>query len=135
LIWSSAAFRTDVMKLHGKLVSVEQVSRRDRDWRCALIECDDHNVRRSEFEADLNAKHWVIQLRSRVTDRLVGFSTQVLLRVEVAGVPVQALYSGDTIVDRQHWGDPALAHVWGNFSLQLIERYKQQPLVWFLTSK
>jgi hypothetical protein len=93
------------------------------------------NIQRIAFEADLDAKHWVMQLRSRATGELVGFSTQVLLQVEVSNTAVDALYSGDTVVARRHWGDPALAHVWGNFALDLINRNTSRPLYWFLTSK
>jgi hypothetical protein len=93
------------------------------------------NVRRPVFESDLDAKHWVIQLHCQATHQLVGFSTQVVLRVAVAGQIVHALYSGDTVVDRRHWGDPALAHVWGNLALRLIEKFELAKLYWFLTSK
>jgi hypothetical protein len=93
------------------------------------------NLRRPLFESDLDAKHWVIQLHCPGTNQLVGFSTQVVLRVPVAGQIVHALYSGDTVVDRNHWGDPALAHVWGNLALCLMEKYEPDGLYWFLTSK
>jgi hypothetical protein len=45
------------------------------------------------------------------------------------------LFSGDTIVDRAYWGDPALAHVWGRLALSLIERYSGGELYWFLASQ
>jgi hypothetical protein len=92
------------------------------------------NMRRRRFDADLNAKPWVILVRS-ADDRLVGFSTQTLLEVDVGGERVHALYSGDTVIDREHWGDPALAHAWGNFALALIARQRSGLLFWFLTSK
>jgi hypothetical protein len=93
------------------------------------------NLRREAFEADLLAKRWVIQVHDPVTEQLAGFSTQVLLSIEVEGRPVRALFSGDTVVDRQHWGDIALAHAWGRFALGLIENDGTELLYWFLTSK
>ena len=51
------------------------------------------------------------------------------------GRPVQVLFSGDTIVDRQSWGDSALAHVWGRLALSLIDRHAGAELYWFLISK
>jgi hypothetical protein len=93
------------------------------------------NVRRATFDADLDAKRWVIQLRDPDSAVLVGFSTQTLLEANVHGQPVTALYSGDTVVDRPHWGDPALAHVWGNFALRLVAQPRPGDLFWFLTSK
>jgi hypothetical protein len=68
---------------------------------------------------------------------MVGISTQVLLKCNVGDEPVTALYSGDTVVDRSNWGDPALAHAWGHFTLGLIDRHSSEygGLYWFLTSK
>jgi hypothetical protein len=59
----------------------------------------------------------------------------VLLDAQIRGRSVQALYSGDTVIDRNHWGDPALAHAWGNFALELADRDRVGELYWFLTSK
>jgi hypothetical protein len=95
------------------------------------------NKRRDSFDADLDAKQWVILVRRPDDECIVGFSTQTLFEVCVDGIRVTALYSGDTVVDRSHWGDPALAHAWGNFALELIDRHpvEQGSLYWFLTSK
>jgi hypothetical protein len=123
------------VRLHGSIVPLEQVTEPERDSLFALMVRSYANVRRATFDADLDAKRWVIQLRDPRSDELVGFSTQTLLQVDVNGNVVTALYSGDTVVDRQHWGDPALAHVWGNFALQLVETHEPGSLYWFLTSK
>ena len=37
----------------------------------------------------------------------------MLMRVVVGGAEVKALFSGDTIVAREHWGDIALARTLG----------------------
>jgi hypothetical protein len=100
-----------------------------------LMETTFANVRRDVFEADLGAKQWVIRVHEPLSGRLVGFSTQALLSPTALGVPVRVLYSGDTVVDRQHWGDAALAHVWGRLALELIASSEAEPLYWFLTSK
>src|SRR5205823_6261147 len=79
---------------------------------------------------------WVIQLIDPVTDALCGFSTQALLDVDVAGRrPVKALFSGDTIIDRGHWGVSALTRVWGRLALSLIDALPSTELYWFLISK
>jgi hypothetical protein len=59
----------------------------------------------------------------------------MLLDADVDGRQVKALFSGDTIIDRQHWGDQALAHVWGRFALSLIDGLADGELYWFLISK
>ena len=69
------------------------------------------------FERDLEEKDWVILLRDPATQQLAGFSTQMLLEADVAGRTVRTLFSGDTIIDRAHWGDNTLPHVWGRFAV------------------
>jgi hypothetical protein len=98
---------------------------------------DDHyaNVHRHVFEADLAQKRWVILLRDPATDRLRGFSTQTLLDTRVVGRPVKALFSGDTIIHRDCWGDRALSRVWGRLALTLIDAHAGEELYWFLISQ
>ena len=93
------------------------------------------NVSRADFLADLAEKHWVIVLLDPRTDELCGFSTQMLMEAVVGGAAVRALFSGDTIVARQHWGDIALARSWGRLALSLIDRCASEDLYWFLISK
>jgi hypothetical protein len=93
------------------------------------------NMCPDRFVTDLTAKKWAIVVRCPTSHQIVGFSTQVMMDAQVAGRNVHALYSGDTVVDRDHWGDPALAHAWGNLALVLADRYPLGHLYWFLTSK
>lgn len=92
------------------------------------------NVDRALFEKDLSEKTWVILLSDPALDVVCGFSTQVVLRADVAGWPVRVLFSGDTIVDREYWGDSALAGTWGRLALSLIDSARD-PLYWLLLSK
>jgi hypothetical protein len=122
------------MKLRGTLEDVGSLSGSDRDAMFQLMQRSYANMRRDRFDLDLNAKQWVILVRSPESHRLVGFSTQMMLEARLGSELVRALYSGDTVMDRDHWGDPTLPHVWGNFALQLIDP-QVGPLFWFLTSK
>jgi hypothetical protein len=123
------------MKLQGRLVRVAGLSTDERGQMFALMDNYYEGVGLAAFGADLAEKDWVIQLFEPQTERLCGFSTQMLLRAEVAGRPVCALFSGDTIVARDHWGDTTLAHVWGRLALGLIGRLGPGELYWFLISK
>jgi hypothetical protein len=93
------------------------------------------NVSADTFAADLAEKQWVILLLDPVTEALCGFSTQVVLDVVVAGRRVKGLFSGDTIVARERWGDSALARVWGRLALSLIDRLADTEMYWFLICK
>jgi hypothetical protein len=123
------------MRLRSSVIDVDRLNASDRDAMFTLMTGAYANLRRDAFEADLDAKQWVIQVHEPRTGQLAGFSTQVLLEVEVAARPLRALFSGDTVIDRHHWGDAALAHAWGKLALELIERYPTEALYWFLTSK
>ncbi len=121
------------MKLRGRLARVGEVPREERDAMFALMREHYENVRRDTFERDLAEKRWVIQLLDAAGE-LCGFSTQTLLEARVEGRPVTALYSGDTIIARRHWGDSALTHVWGRLALSLMDTLDGE-LYWFLISK
>jgi hypothetical protein len=122
------------MKLASSVLEVATLRPDDRADMFRLMQRNYENVRRQQFESDLAAKRWVIVVRSS-SHRLVGFSTQVVLDARVGSDCACALYSGDTVVDREYWGDPALAHAWGNFALELIDQHPADRLFWFLTSK
>src|SRR5262249_17008954 len=122
------------MKLVGRLLAIEEITSVQRDAMFALMDRHYEGVRREAFERDLDEKRWVIQILHQ-RGGLCGFSTQMLLEVRVSGRPVSALFSGDTIIDRAHWGDSALMHVWGRLALRLIDEQPDAELYWFLVSK
>ena len=122
------------MKLIGRLAHPADLGPPERDAMFALMDRHYAQIDRAAFEADLDEKQWVIQVFDPDTDALCGFSTQMLLEVDVAGRTVKALFSGDTIVAREHWGDNALSHVWGRLALSLIDTFEGE-LYWFLISK
>jgi hypothetical protein len=123
------------MRLKGLLVPPAALTGAQRAEMFALLDRHYENVTRAGFAADLDEKQWVILLLDPATEALCGFSTQRLLDVEVAGRPVRALFSGDTIVARDRWGDGTLAHVWGRLALALIDGAPEAELYWFLISK
>jgi hypothetical protein len=118
------------MKLRAKLIDVADLSSRDRaDMLCLMHKHYDH-VSPAAFESDLAEKQWVVQVRDG-EDRLCGFSTQMVLEVG----PIKALFSGDTIVNREHWGDRALTHAVWKLALSLIDKWPDAELYWFLISQ
>ena len=123
------------MRLLSSVVEAGDLTAADRGEMFALMQRCYENVRRDCFEEDLNRKWMVIALHEPVNGRLVGFSTQVVLKMDVNGSTVQALFSGDTVVEPENWGDTALAHEWGQFAVRLIDELDSNDLYWFLTSK
>ena len=122
-------------RLKGILVPVTAITPLQQEEMFRLFDRYYENVTKAAFLADLAEKHWVILLLDPRTDALCGFSTQMLLEADVDGVSVRCLFSGDTVVARDHWGDIALARVWGRLALSLIDQYPSGELYWFLISK
>ncbi len=131
------------MKLVGRLVPLAEVTPRQRQEMYELMDRHYANLHRSSFEADLDEKQWVIQVFDSACGKLCGFSTQMVLdAVCESALPaaagsrrVKALFSGDTIVDRAYWGDPALTRIWGRLALSLIDAWPEFELDWFLISQ
>jgi len=68
-------------------------------------------------------------------ERLIGFTTLWVFERDWQGEMIRVVYSGDTVVDRAHWGQQALAFDW----ITRIGHYKRQrpelPFYWLLLVK
>src|SRR5689334_6642260 len=73
----------------------------------ALFEQAYAGADRERFERDLAEKQLVILLAERATGELKGFST-VLVRDGVGPRRATVVFSGDTVIDRAHWGEKQL---------------------------
>jgi hypothetical protein len=123
------------MKPTGQLVRIADTTPSQREEMFALMDLYYEGVERVNFDADLDEKEWVIQIIDEKTNRLKGFSTQMLLEVEVSGRAVHALFSGDTIVDSDARGERSLFQVSGWFVRSLMSSHPDADLYWFLISK
>lgn len=83
------------------------------------------------FRDDLGDKTWVLLLRDD-EGGLCGFSSMDLYDVEVDGKLVSIVYSGDTVVKRETWGDSALSYYWMGAIDYLRRLYRKERLYWFL---
>ncbi|PDW03292.1 hypothetical protein [Candidatus Viridilinea mediisalina] len=84
------------------------------------------------FAADLAEKSAIILLREASSNQLVGFSTITQLESYDEHGPISAIFSGDTIVDRAHWGSPRLAQLWGRYVFARAAQMQPQRVYWFL---
>lgn len=123
------------MRLIGSVTTPKELTAAQRDRMYELMAAHFDNVERATFEQDLLEKRWVVLLRDRQLGELQGFSTLMVLDAVVAGDPIKAVFSGDTIVHREYWGETELASVWGKFIFSLIQSYRGTKFYWFLISK
>jgi hypothetical protein len=106
------------------------LSRTQRDDMFALLSRHFEGVTREQFERDLAEKNWVVEIRRDA--RLLGFSTLLVCDAEFDGRALTAIYSGDTIVEPEAWGSPALARTWIAAVNHLRADFPSRPCYWLL---
>ena len=118
----------------SRIVPVAEITEADAQAMFQVFGRHYDCVSPERFRSDLAEKDCVLVLRD-ANGAICGFSTQKLLRVSVGGIPVRAVFSGDTIVDRAHWGEQELGRCWCRYVSSLYSEEPDIPLYWFLISK
>lgn len=93
------------------------------------------NVTWPLFAADFAEKDFVILLRRGPGGPVAGFSTQKILLCEAAGREVRVLFSGDTVIDREAWGEQGLVKAWCRLAGAVKAQRPDTPLYWLLICK
>lgn len=123
------------MRLIGDIQSVGSLTQAQKQRMHELLKTYFEGTNADIFYKDLAEKQWAILLFDPINGSIQGFSTQMLLERVVAGVPIKALFSGDTIINRNYWGENELAKQWLRLGEYLMTLYPQSRLYWFLISK
>lgn len=113
-------------------VDISSISTELASTMFELLRAHFHNVSWEIFERDLSSKSTVLLLEQPESGRLLGFSTQRVLR---SSSGARVVFSGDTIIDPMAWGSLALPRAWGAWMLSLSEAEPESPLYWMLISK
>jgi len=87
----------------------------------------------SLFLHDLSKKDEVLLVYAG--RQLVGFTTLMVFEREWRAERIRVVYSGDTVVDRAHWGQQALAFDWIGRMGALKRERPDVPLYWLLLVK
>jgi hypothetical protein len=66
---------------------------------------------------------------------IVGFTTVQVYEREWQDQRIRVVYSGDTIVDRSHWGQQSLANHWISHITRIKLERPELPLYWFVIVK
>ena len=122
-------------RLAGAMVRVAEVTSSERREMYALLRTYFDGTTRNRFEADLREKEAVILLRDDASGRVQGFSTFTRMS---PSANVVAFFSGDTIIDREFWGETVLSRIWGATVFAEAERIAaadpDTKVYWFLIS-
>ena len=88
---------------------------------------------RARVLEDLSSKREVIILYYQ--GKIVGFTTLQVFEHEFQTRKIRVLFSGDTIVDRAHWGQQSLAFAWISHLAQIKSECPDLPFYWLVTIK
>ena len=121
---TSPRFESVERRLTGSAVS--RTTDEERDEMYALFESYFAGTERARFESDLAEKDGVILLRDG--ERIRGFSTFLWMRSE----DCIAFFSGDTIIDREYWGETVLSRMWAQIAFAEADRNPDRKVYWFL---
>jgi hypothetical protein len=117
------------------MVPVAEVTLSERHEMYALLRTYFDGTTRERFEADLREKEAVILLRDDASGQVQGFSTFARMTPQPG---IVAFFSGDTIIDREFWGETVLTRIWGATVFGEAERIAaadpDTSVYWFLIS-
>jgi hypothetical protein len=121
--------------LCARTSAVASLDARTRAAAFALFRATYENACHERFEHDLAEKQHIILLYDSATDALKGFSTVLVREVETPSGPATVVFSGDTVIDREYWGQKQLQLAFARLLVTLKLRAPWRPLYWFLVSK
>lgn len=121
------------MRLTGAIHPVASLTSAIQARMFALMAAHYDNLDQDKFLHDLSEKEAVLLL-SDAAGQLQGFTTFVIIETQFHGQTIFVLYSGDTIVAREWWGQLELFRVFGGLFATLL-REQREPLYWLLLTK
>lgn len=120
--------------LEATILPVQALSASDRFEMFSVYARHYDGTSRHLFESDLEEKQFTLVLRDRA-GVIHGFTTIAVSETTHDGAPLRAIFSGDTIIDRNHWGTQKLAFNWIRFAGKVKAERPDVPLYWFLIVK
>ena len=120
--------------LNAAVLDVRSLDQPVRDAMFALFSRHYEGTSKQRFEEDLTEKDSVILLRDD-TGKVCGFSTLVTFPIRHEGRDMLIVFSGDTIIERAHWGSQTFAYTWIRHIGKLARQVPDVPLFWLLIVK
>lgn len=120
--------------LQARVSDVAGLTRAERARMFEIYAAHYDGTSRARFDDDLAAKHLVLTVHAD-DGAIQGFTTLLVLEDRSEGMPLRAIYSGDTIIDRAYWGSQVLAFNWIRLAGAIKAEEPDVPLYWFLIVK
>lgn len=118
--------------LKGFIKSVNEYSESEISAMYSIMAEFYDNTDEAVFRRDFFDKDYCLALYLE-NGSLVGFTTQKILELDANGKKINGIFSGDTIIHKDYWGDIELFQVWAKFWFEFAEKYDE--FYWFLICK
>lgn len=118
--------------LKGFVKPVGEYGESERAAMYSLMEKFYDNTDEAVFMRDFADKDYCLSLYTE-DGSLAGFTTQKIMTVNAGGREVHGMFSGDTIIHKDYWGDIELFKVWARFWFKYAESFDE--FYWFLICK
>jgi hypothetical protein len=115
----------------GRIARVAELGPRERRRMRELLAASFERVTIESFDRDLDEKEWAVILEDR-SGEIRGFSTICVVAARAHTETMTAIYSGDTIVEREWRHDPALARAWSRHAFTIAASLGGGPVYWLL---
>jgi hypothetical protein len=121
--------------LIARTVAVTKIDNRMREGMWTVFRRYYAEVSREKFEADLAKKRDVILLIDSGDHTIQGFSTLEVYERRERGRSFVSVFSGDTVIDENYWGQSALQREFVRYVVRLKLKNPFRAVYWFLISK
>ncbi len=132
---STAVFKRRSGVLKAQVIPAKKVDPATREAMWVLYAHYYEEGTRDIFLRDLAEKNHVIVIRDTGDYSVQGFSTIKCFSKQVDGRLFWVVYSGDTIVAKEHWGQTALQRAFLTYIIRTKLQHPFTPVYWFLISK
>lgn len=122
-------------RLRASISPPESLTSNDREQMFQLMQRYYDAITEHQFLSDLSKKDAVILLRDRNSDTIQGFSTLVKIDVELDNKPLRGVFSGDTVIEKDYWGNRALGIAFLRYMFTEKLKSPFAPLYWLLITK
>jgi hypothetical protein len=121
--------------LYAQVVPVLNVLLPQRKEMFLLLEQYYEKVEWNRFLSDLDNKDDVILLIEKQTEKIKGFSTLKNMTINNNGRFHYGVFSGDTVIDRDYWGQRLLGKKFLQYLFKQKFKHPFKPFYWILVSK
>ncbi len=122
-------------ELKAKFHSRYEISYQDLEEMHSVFKKYYKNTDFRTFKNDLDKKNGALIMRKKSTGEIVGFSTVLEMKMVINGKKVYGVFSGDTIVEVEFWGNNPLNSAFVLFFIKKMLANPFRPVYWFLISK